>query len=335
MPSGPGTLLAEVAEHSDVGSLMTAVRDTLRAWIGAGPVFLASADPVTGAFTGTYTFDVPDDAAAAFFAIEIAGRDVVSFGALSGSDTPLGSLFAATHATPALSERWRNVISPLGWGDELRAAVRRDGSTWGYLCLHREASERPFAARELARLGALLPAIAAAMRTAELSSQKDSARLGTGVVLVDHRCRVAGLTGAAEAWLDEMGPRRPDGLPLVLAGLTRLVLDGGLPVSSTITTRTGRVGQVDAAVLQHLCEPQVAVVISAAPAGHQLDRLAAASGLSGREREIVSCVLAGMSTRAIADHLTISAHTVQAHLTSVFSKTGMRSRRELVSRLTR
>jgi hypothetical protein len=59
-------LLAEVAERGDVASLMTAVRDTPRAWVGVGPVFLATADPVTGSFTGTFTFDVPDDAAAAF-----------------------------------------------------------------------------------------------------------------------------------------------------------------------------------------------------------------------------------------------------------------------------
>jgi DNA-binding CsgD family transcriptional regulator len=234
-----------------------------------------------------------------------------------------------------ISERWREVMSPLGWGDELRAAVRVHGSTWGYLCVHREARERPFAARELARLGALLPAIAAAMRTAALSSPDDSARLETGVVLVDHRCRVAGATGGAVAWLEEMGPRLPDGLPLLLAGLTRLVFDSGLPATTTTTTRTGRVGVVEAALLQRVGEPQVAMVISAAPARHQLERLAAASGLTAREREIVSYVLTGKSTRAIADQLTISPHTVQAHLTSVFTKTGLRSRRELISRLSR
>lgn len=335
MPSGPGTLLADVAVRGDVGSLMTSVRDTLRAWVGVGPVFLATADPITGAFTATFTFDIPDDAAAAFFAIELAGRDVVSFDTLSSSQTPLSSLFAATHSRPQSSERWRDVISPLGWGDELRAAVRGHGATWGYLCLHREADERPFAAREIARVNALLPAIAAGLRRMAVSSPAGSASLGTGVVLVDHRCHIVGATGGARGWLDEMGPRRHDGLPLLLAGLAHLVFERGVPATSTVTTRTGRAGVVEAAPLEGAGEPQVVVVISAAPARHQLERLAAASGLTAREREIVSHVLTGMSTKAIADRLTISPHTVQAHLTSVFTKTGLRSRRALTSRLSR
>lgn len=335
MPPTPGSFLVDAAEHGDVGSLISAVRDSLRAWVGVGPVFLAGADPVTGSFVSTFTFDIPEEAAAAFFAIETAGRDVVSFNALAGARTPVGSLFAATSAEPEHSQRWREVINPLGWGDELRAVVRLHGSVWGYLCVHREANERPFTARDLDRLAGLLPAIAAAMRRAALSSPAGDGGLDTGVVLIDHRGRVVGLTGAAEAWLDEMGPRLPDGLPLLLAGLARLVLDDGLPASSTITTRTGRMGSVDAAVVQRVGEPQVAVVISSAPAGHQLEQMAAASGFTPREREIVSGVLTGLSTRAMADQLSVSPHTVQAHLTSVFTKTGLRSRRELISRLSR
>jgi DNA-binding CsgD family transcriptional regulator len=55
--------------------------------------------------------------------------------------------------------------------------------------------------------------------------------------------------------------------------------------------------------------------------------------LTARERQIVSCVLRGQATQEIATELTISPNTVQAHLTAVFAKTGLRSRRELIARL--
>ena len=227
------------------------------------------------------------------------------------------------------------MIGPLGWGDELRAAVRLDGCTWGYLCVHREAAERPFGRPELTKLGALLPAIAVAMRRVTLSAAETATALPTGVVLVDQHGRIAGATGGAESWLEELGDRPQDRLPLLLDGLTRQVFGSGLPVTTTISTRTGRVGTVEVAPLQGFGDRQVAVVFSPAPARHQLDRLAAASLLTAREREIVSYLLTGMSTRAISERLTISQYTVQAHLTSVFSKTGLRSRRELLSRLSR
>jgi DNA-binding CsgD family transcriptional regulator len=332
MPSG---LLADTAATTDVAVVMDAITESLRARVGVGPVFLATADPVTGAFTGTFTFDIPDAAAMALFEIERTGGDVVTFQELARSRSPVGTLFAATDGSPRSSQRWREVMSPLGWGDEVRAAVRTAGATVGYLCLHRETGERPFSVREVARLSALLPLVAGAMRRSALPVADGADRLETGVILVDERGRLTGATGGAASWLDELGPPVPGGLPLLLAGLASMVLDSGRPTTSTLTTRTGRAGVVEAALLEGSGAPQVAVVISDAPPGQRLDRLAALSGLTPREREVVSWLLRGSSTGEVADALAISPYTVQAHLTSVFAKTGLRSRRELVSHLRR
>jgi DNA-binding CsgD family transcriptional regulator len=201
--------------------------------------------------------------------------------------------------------------------------------------MHRELGEREFGPRDRARLASLLPAIAAALRRSALATIAAEGGLDTGVVLVDQLGRVLGTSGGAAGWLDELGHPLAGGLPLLLAEQARVVAERGHPLTATVTTRTGRVGLVEAAVVHGGAVPQVAMVISAAPAGYRVERLAAAAGLTAREREVVACVVDGLSTRAIAEQLSISPHTVQAHLTAVFAKTGLRTRRDLASRMRR
>ena len=59
----------------------------------------------------------------------------------------------------------------------------------------------------------------------------------------------------------------------------------------------------------------------------------AAYGLSERERAVVDLVVQGASTKEISQALYISEYTVQEHLSNVFDKFGVRSRRALVRRL--
>jgi DNA-binding CsgD family transcriptional regulator len=54
-------------------------------------------------------------------------------------------------------------------------------------------------------------------------------------------------------------------------------------------------------------------------------------GLSGRESDVASLVLRGASTREIAAELHLSTYTVKDHIKSIFDKTGVRSRRDLVA----
>lgn len=55
-----------------------------------------------------------------------------------------------------------------------------------------------------------------------------------------------------------------------------------------------------------------------------------AEALTGRELEVLQMLARGMNNRAIAEKLVISDRTVQAHLTSIFSKMNVDSRLEAV-----
>lgn len=61
--------------------------------------------------------------------------------------------------------------------------------------------------------------------------------------------------------------------------------------------------------------------------------IAAAYGLTERERRVTELVARGQSTAQIARGLHLSAYTVQDYLKSIFEKTGTSSRGDLVARL--
>ena len=59
----------------------------------------------------------------------------------------------------------------------------------------------------------------------------------------------------------------------------------------------------------------------------------AAYGLSPREEEVVELVVRGFTNRQVSRTLFISEHTVQRHLSNIFEKVGVRSRKNLLKRL--
>jgi DNA-binding CsgD family transcriptional regulator len=89
---------------------------------------------------------------------------------------------------------------------------------------------------------------------------------------------------------------------------------------------------IEAAKLEGHDGSQIAVTLRAATATETFKLLCRAYALSERERQVVAALIAGLDTRAITQRLFISRYTVQDHLKSVFRKTGVRSRRELLAR---
>jgi len=100
----------------------------------------------------------------------------------------------------------------------------------------------------------------------------------------------------------------------VLTWSGRWVVLHGVPLTATDTQR-------------------VAVIVEPAHPSRIAPLLMSAYGLTEREQQLTRLVLQGFSTLDIADHLVISVHTVQGHLRNIFTKTGVRSRRDLVTKI--
>ena len=76
---------------------------------------------------------------------------------------------------------------------------------------------------------------------------------------------------------------------------------------------------------------QIAVIIEPATPIEVAEVIMEAYGLTERERTVTKLICQGHSTAHIATQLWITTNTVQDHLKSIFDKTGVRSRREVMA----
>jgi DNA-binding CsgD family transcriptional regulator len=317
--------------------------DAIRRVVPFDAAFMAGADPDTLLFTSAFAEEPLASSALRFLDNEFgASADVNRFADLARSPDPVASLDDATRGDRAASARWREIMDPLGMGDELRVALRVDGTAWGFLCLHR-SGPMGFSASEMAVLRKVAPHAGEAIRRATVAplgaggSADHRLAAGEAVILVADHLVLA--VGGAVDQIDS-GPLTVGGqLPVPLAAVVRRletieIGDGGLdtpPAATRMTTRNGALVTVHAARLRDAsgAGPIVLTIAPAAPA-ERSSLLLAAYGLTTAQCRVVNLVLQGRTTSQIVVDLHISAHTVQDHLKVVFDKVGVRSRRELV-----
>ena len=128
-----------------------------------------------------------------------------------------------------------------------------------------------------------------------------------------------------------------DGIPsLVWSSAGRLLAaeqgeDSKRPVRIRARAADGTWAVVEASRLDD-ADATIAVSVHAARAEEVIDLVFRAYGLSRRECELVSLIVDGLDTSAIAQRLFISRYTVQDHLKSVFDKFAVHSRVELLTR---
>ena len=157
-------------------------------------------------------------------------------------------------------------------------------------------------------------------------------------MVLDRELRLVNWTAGARAWIDTF----PSAALFARFGMLPSVVYPAVAVAraprsaggahALLRTVDGRWVMIEAALLEGHGHGEVAVTLRAAAASETFDLLCRAYALSRREREVVAALVAGLDTHAVTQRLTISRHTVQDHLKSVFDKLGIHSRRELLAR---
>jgi DNA-binding CsgD family transcriptional regulator len=272
--------------------------------------------------------------------------DFHSLADVARSARGISTLHEATGGDPSRSRGWREHVEPYGAEQELLVALRaRTGEAWGMLGLYREPGQPEFDPDELEFLRALAPHLAEGARRGLLvgeASEPDRPD-APGLVVLDPDWSVESLTPGVERWLCEL----PDGdweaqgklPPAVLAVAGRALRTAenrdapGEVALARVLSSEGRWIVLHGASLVADGARRAAVIIEPAHPARISPLLMSAYGLTDREQDVTRLVLRGDSTAQIAGELCVSAHTVQQHLKSVFEKTGVRSRRELVGKV--
>ena len=302
-------------------------------------------DPATLLPTGEVVENaLPKAATARMAEIEIGGEDFNSFSALANSGQLAASLSEATSGDLDQSLRHRELRRPSGFGDELRAALVDDSTTWGGLALLRASDRGPFEPADVALLASLARYLAEGLRRAMLLAalSADSKEHGesAGLVLLGPDNSITRADAGAELWLAELREGRAhEPLPPVVtavASRARSIGNGQVMAAiarARVRTASGLWLLVRGSTLGEGDDAQTAVIFEPARPHDLAPLIADAYGLTDRERVVTQLVAMGLQTNAIADRLHISPWTVQDHLKSIFEKVAVCTRGELIARV--
>lgn len=275
---------------------------------------------------------------------EYYGDDVNKIADVVRSLDGISTLHEATGGDPSGSRRWQQNMT-MGGDQELIVGLRtRSGDVWGALGLYREPERPRFDMREKDFLRAAAPYLAQGARRSLLVGEatEPEGPDSPGLVILNDRWQMESTTPGVERWLAEL----PDGdwetgrLPSAVLAVAARAMRGaegpGAPAEiavSRVLSRAGNWVVLHGASLGSALGKRVAVIVEPAHPARIYPLLMSVYGLTGRERDVTRLILQGCSTKDIADALVVSAHTVQQHLKSIFDKTGVRSRRDLVGKV--
>jgi DNA-binding CsgD family transcriptional regulator len=281
-----------------------------------------------------------------WFAHEYYADDVHKFADIVRSERGFSTIHEATGGDPSRSLAWQRFVEPYGGDQELLVALRtRAGEPWGILGLYREPNRPLFGTDDFRFLNEVAPYLAEGAKRGLLVGEAadPEGSDAPGLVVLRDDWSVESLTPGVARWLDELtngaweaSSRLP---PAVLAVAGRALRSAEHPDApgevafARVLSQAGRWIVLHGAALAAHGARRIAVIIEPAHPARISPLLMSAYGLTEREQDVTRLVLQGNATAEIAAALLVSASTVQQHLKSIFDKTSVRSRRELVGKV--
>lgn len=301
-----------------------------------------SVDPHTLLSTGAVTEEGIEAIHHRLFENEYTETDFNKFSTLVAEDRPAATLRDAVGGQPESSTRLHMILRPAGFHDEMRAVLVEERVCWGHLTLFRQNNQPLFQCYETEFVASLLPVMSGVLRQCCLNQLEDEigdSQFEQGILVLSEQYDPLWSNKAADVYMIAL--RKEENLsslklPRPVQAVCTLVKRGfaGKPNRSPqvcLRLLGGPYLTIRASELQDKSgAKRIAVSFEKAGINELLPMITGAFQLSTREKDVLDLVLRGHSTKAIAQTLYISAYTVQDHLKSIFAKTGLTTRRELI-----
>jgi DNA-binding CsgD family transcriptional regulator len=280
-----------------------------------------------------------------WLALEYYEEDFNKMADVARSERGVCTLHEATGGDVSRSTKYHVSMQPFGADQEVLAGLRTPaGEVWGVLALYREPGQHQFDADELELLRAVSINLAEGARRGLLIAEASEPEgpEAPGLVVLRDDWELESLTPGVERWLADLpdsewdAGKLPPAVLSVAGRARRSAEDASAPgeiAFARVLSRSGRWMVLHGASLVSDGRRRIAVIVEPAHPARITPLLMAAYALTEREQEVTRLVLQGDSTAQIAERLVVSPHTVQEHLKSVFEKTGVRSRRDLVGKV--
>ncbi len=284
--------------------------------------------------------EFPDD----WLADEYYGEDLHRLSEVASSSIGISTLHEATGGDPSGTRRWQQNME-MGGDQELIAGLRtRSGEVWGALGLYREPDRPIFDAAEKRFVMAITTHLADGARRALMVGEATDPEgpNAPGLIVLNEQWEIESSTPGVDEWLADFPDANQTAgqLPAAVQAVAGQAMrsfqhpDQRNEIAvSRVLSRSGTWMVLHGAPLLTGTERRVAIIVEPAHPALIYPLLMSAYGFTERERDVTRLVLEGHSTQQIAESLFVSTNTVQQHLKSIFDKTGVRSRRDLVGKI--